>query len=135
MTASQRVKTTILDILEDAKPSELISVVDAKQRDAFTLPCLAVDVASVSSYSDQLPQVQRISVDVVLSAHAGDEDEADIENWIASIEGTLDSATDLSNLSSDGITIYSWVYGGSYQEWDGSTLLVRFAVDCLAARA
>ena len=135
MTASQRVKKTIIDVLIESKPSNSITVVDAKQRATYTLPFIGVDVASVSSYSDELPQVQRISMDIVLKVHAGDEDDNDVENWIADIESTLDGATDISNLSSDGITIYSWVYGGSSQEWDESVLMVNFNVECLAARA
>lgn len=135
MTASQRVKQTIIDVLTEAKPSASITVVDAKQRATYALPFIAVDVASVSSYADDLPQVQRISMDIVLKVHAGDEDDNDVENWIADIEATLDGATDLSGLSSDGITIYSWVYGGSTQEWEESVLMVNFNVECLAARA
>jgi hypothetical protein len=135
MTASQRVKQTIIDVLTEAKPSASITVVDAKQRATYALPFIAVDVVSVSSYADDLPQVQRISMDIVLKVHAGDEDDNDVENWIADIEATLDGATDLSGLSSDGITIYSWVYGGSSQEWEESVLMVNFNVECLAARA
>jgi hypothetical protein len=74
-------------------------------------------------------------MDIVLKVHAGDEDDNDVENWIADIEATLDGATDISSLSSDGITIYSWVYGGSSQEWEESVLMVNFNVECLAARA
>jgi uncharacterized protein with PhoU and TrkA domain len=135
MTASQRVKQTIIDVLTEAKPSASITVVDAKQRATYALPFIAVDVVSVSSYADDLPQVQRISMDIVLKVHAGDEDDNDVENWIADIEATLDGATDISSLSSDGITIYSWVYGGSTQEWEESVLMVNFNVECLAARA
>jgi uncharacterized protein with PhoU and TrkA domain len=135
MTASQRVKQTIIDVLTEAKPSASITVVDAKQRATYALPFIAVDVVSVSSYADDLPQVQRISMDIVLKVHAGDEDDNDVENWIADIEATLDGATDISSLSSDGITIYSWVYGGSSQEWEESVLMVNFNVECLAARA
>jgi glycerol-3-phosphate cytidylyltransferase-like family protein len=135
MTASQRVKQTIIDVLTEAKPSASITVVDAKQRATYALPFIAVDVVSVSNYADDLPQVQRISMDIVLKVHAGDEDENDVEKWIADIEATLDSATDISSRSSDGITIYSWVYSGSSQEWEESVLMVNFNVECLAARA
>lgn len=135
MTITQRVKSVIMEILTESIPSPSITVVDAKQRATPILPFIAVDVASVSNYSDELPQVQRVSMDIVLSVHAGDEDDNDVENWIASIESTLEQANDVSNLSIDGVIIYSWTYGGSTQEWDDSILQVNFSVDCLATRA
>lgn len=135
MTITQRVKSVIMEILTESIPSPSITVVDAKQRATPILPFIAVDVASVSNYSDELPQVQRVSMDIVLSVHAGDEDDNDIENWIASIESTLEQANDVSNLSIDGVIIYSWTYGGSTQEWDDSILQVNFSVECLATRA
>ena len=135
MTITQRVKSVIMEILTESIPSPSITVVDAKQRATPILPFIAVDVASVSNYSDELPQVQRVSLDIVLSVHAGDEDDNDVENWIASIESTLEQANDVSNLSIDGVIIYSWTYGGSTQEWDDSILQVNFSVECLATRA
>lgn len=135
MTITQRVKSVIMEILTESIPSPSITVVDAKQRATPILPFIAVDVASVSNYSDELPQVQRVSMDIVLSVHAGDEDDNDVENWIACIESTLEQANDVSNLSIDGVIIYSWTYGGSTQEWDDSILQVNFSVECLATRA
>ena len=135
MTITQRVKSVIMEILTESTPSPSITVVDAKQRATPILPFIAVDVASVSNYSDELPQVQRVSMDIVLSVHAGDEDDNDVENWIACIESTLEQANDVSNLSIDGVIIYSWTYGGSTQEWDDSILQVNFSVECLATRA
>ena len=135
MTITQRVKSVIMEILTESIPSPSITVVDAKQRATPILPFIAVDVASVSNYSDELPQVQRVSMDIVLSVHSGDEDDNDVENWIACIESTLEQANDVSNLSIDGVIIYSWTYGGSTQEWDDSFLQVNFSVECLATRA
>ena len=135
MTITQRVKTSIMDILTEAVPSPSITVVDAKQRATPILPFIAVDVASVSSYSDDLPQVQRVAMNIVLSVHAGDEDDNDVEDWIASIESTLQQANDVSSNQDDGVIIYSWTYSGSAQEWDDSILLINFSVECLATRA
>jgi hypothetical protein len=135
MTITQRVKNVIMDILADSVPDTSITVVDAKQRATPILPHIAVDVASVSNYSDELPQVQRVSMDIVLSVHAGDEDDNDVENWIAEIEATLQQANDVSSQSGDGVIIYSWIYSGSRQEWDDSILQVNFSVECLATRA
>ena len=135
MTITQRVKNVIMEILTDAVPSPSITVVDAKQRATPILPFIAVEVAGVSNYSDELPQVQRVSMDIVLSVHAGDEDDNDVENWIAEIEATLQQANDVSSQSGDGVIIYSWIYSGSRQEWDDSILQINFSVECLATRA
>ena len=135
MTITQRVKNVIMEILTDSVPSPSITVVDAKQRATPILPFIAVEVAGVSNYSDELPQVQRVSMDIVLSVHAGDEDDNDVENWIAEIEATLQQANDVSSQSGDGVIIYSWIYSGSRQEWDDSILQVNFSVECLATRA
>ena len=135
MTITQRVKNVIMEILTDSVPSPSITVVDAKQRATPILPFIAVEVAGVSNYSDELPQVQRVSMDIVLSVHAGDEDDNDVENWIAEIEATLQQANDVSSQSGDGVIIYSWIYSGSRQEWDDSILQINFSVECLATRA
>ena len=135
MTITQRVKNVIMEILTDSVPSPSITVVDAKQRATPILPFIAVEVAGVSNYSDELPQVQRVSMDIVLSVHAGDEDDNDVENWIAEIESTLQQANDVSSQNADGVIIYSWIYSGSRQEWDDSILQVNFSVECLATRA
>lgn len=134
MTTSQRLKASIITALDETKPDESISVVDAKQRAQFSLPALVVDIASVEPHSEALQHVERIVVAAVLRVHSGDVDEADIDGWIDRIETTLTDVSAMKAATSKHVVVYSWTYGGSSQEWDESIIEIMFGVEVLCSR-
>jgi hypothetical protein len=133
-TTAQRLKSAVIDYLDEVKPDESIAVSDANARAEIAPPVIAVDVSGVEPHSVVLAHVQRCTLEVTLRAHSGDEDEADIDSWIDQIESALNDPTSLKSLCSDRIRIDHWLYQGSEQDWDESTLEVKFSVECLCVR-
>jgi hypothetical protein len=132
MTTSQRIKLSLIAVLEASKPDESISVVDAKQRNELALPLLAVDVTSAAAHSEALQNVERIELTATLRVHAGDDE--DIEAWIDQIETILNDVSFMKAATSDLVKVYSWTYSGSVQEWDESILEVAFSIETLCSR-
>jgi len=132
MTTSQRIKLSLIAVLEASKPDESISVVDAKQRNELALPLLAVDVTSAAAHSEALQNVERIELTATLRVHAGDDE--DIEAWIDQIETILTDVSFMKAATSDLVKVYSWTYSGSVQEWDESILEVAFSIETLCSR-
>jgi hypothetical protein len=132
MTTSQRIKLSLIAILEASKPDESISVVDAKQRNELALPLLAVDVTSATAHSEALQNVERIELTATLRIHAGDDE--DIDGWIDQIETILNDVSFMKAATSDLVKVYAWTYSGSVQEWDESILEVAFSIETLCSR-
>jgi hypothetical protein len=132
MTTSQRIKIAVIAALNTYRPSDQIAVVDAKQRAEIDIPVLAVDITSAEAHSEALQHVERLGVQVILRCHAGDDD--DIDGWIDQIETLLTDVSLMKALATDTVKVYSWVYGGSTQDWDESMLEVTFSAECLVAR-
>jgi len=132
MTTSQRIKLSLIAVLEASKPDESISVVDAKKRGELSLPLLAVDVTSATAHSEALQTVERIELTATLRVHAGDDE--DIDAWIDQIETVLTDVSFMKAATSDLVKVYAWTYSGSVQEWDESVLEVSFAIETLCAR-
>lgn len=134
MTLSQSLKKNLITTLTNGLATDEITIVDAKQRQEFTLPVLAVDVAGIESHSEVLQSVERIQMQCVFRSHAGDESETDVENMIGQIESILRDATAIVESNSGAVKIYSWIYGGSSQEWDENILDVTFSAEVLCVR-
>jgi hypothetical protein len=132
MTTSQRIKISLISVLDANKPDESIVVVDAKQRGELALPLLAVEVTAASAHSEALQNVERIELTATLRIHAGDDE--DIDPWIDQIETILTDVSFMKNATSNLVKVYSWVYSGSVQEWDESILEVSFSVETLCSR-
>ena len=132
MTTSQRIKLSLIAVLETAKPDEAITVVDAKQRSELALPLLSVDVTSAAAHSEALQNVERIELTATLRVHAGDDD--DIDGWIDQIETILTDVSFIKAATSDLVKVYAWTYSGSVQEWDESILEVSFTIETLCSR-
>ena len=132
MTTSQRIKLSLIAILEASKPDESISVVDANQRNELALPLLAVDVTSATAHSEALQTVERIELTATLRVHAGDDEDTD--GWIDQIETILNDVSFMKAATSDLVKVYSWTYSGSVQEWDESILEVAFSIETLCSR-
>lgn len=132
MTTSQRIKLSIMAVLDASKPDESIAVVDAKQRIQIALPVLAVDVTSSTAHSEALQNVERIELVATLRVHAGDDE--DIDPWIDQIETMLTDVSFLKAATSDLVKVFAWTYSGSTQDWDESILEVAFKVETLCSR-
>jgi hypothetical protein len=132
MTTSQRIKLSLIAVLEASKPDESISVVDAKQRGELALPLLAVDVTSSAAHSEALQTVERIELTATLRVHAGDDE--DIDGWIDQIETILTDVSFMKAATIDLLKVYAWTYSGSVQEWDESILEVAFSIETLCSR-
>lgn len=132
MTTSQRIKISLISVLDANKPDESITVVDAKQRSELALPLLAVEVTAASAHSEALQNVERIELTATLRIHAGDDE--DIDPWIDQIETILTDVSFMKDATSNLVKVYSWVYSGSVQEWDESILEVSFSVETLCSR-
>lgn len=132
MTTSQRIKLSLIAVLEGIKPDESIVIVDAKQRGELALPLIAVDVTSAIAHSEALQNVERIELTATLRVHAGDDE--DIDAWIDQIETILTDVSFMKAATSDLVKVYSWTYSGSTQEWDESILEVLFSIETLCTR-
>ena len=132
MTTSQRIKLSLIAVLEASKPDESIVIVDAKQRGELALPLIAVDVTSATAHSEALQNVERIELTATLRVHAGDDE--DIDAWIDQIETILTDVSFMKAATSDLVKVYSWTYSGSTQEWDESVQEVSFSIETLCTR-
>ena len=132
MTTSQRIKLSLIAVLEASKPDQSIIVVDAKQLGELALPLLAVDVTAAVAHSEALQNVERIELAATLRVHAGDDEE--IDAWIDQIETVLTDVSFMKAATSDLVKVYSWTYSGSVQEWDESVLEVSFTIEALCSR-
>ena len=134
MTTSQRLKLAVISAMENNKPDQSISVVDAKIRSSIELPVLAVDVTAADPHSEALQHVERISLSVILRFHAGDEEPDTIDAWIDQIESILVDTSYMKSIGAETLKTYSWVYQGSTQAWDESILEVTFSAEALCSR-
>lgn len=132
MTTSQRIKLSLIAVLDAAKPDESITVVDAKQRGELALPLLAVDVIAATAHSEALQNVERVELTATLRVHAGDDE--DIDGWIDQIETILTDVSFIKAATSDLVKVYAWTYSGSVQEWDESILEVSFTIETMCSR-
>jgi hypothetical protein len=134
MTTSQRLKLAVITALENNKPDQSISVVDAKIRASIDLPVLAVDVTAADPHSEALQHVERVSIAITLRFHAGDEEPDTVDDWIDQIESTLVDTSYMKSIGIETLKTYSWVYQGSTQDWDESILEVTFSAEALCSR-
>lgn len=135
MTASRQIKAAVIDYLKQCGLDADIAIVDADQRAAVALPCLAVSVESMEAHSQALSMVHRATVEVSLRSHTGDDTETDFQTWSDQIESALHDSSGLAAVfSSGGLTVYEWTYAGSDTEWDESTSEVTFSAAVLVQR-
>jgi len=134
MTTSQRLKLAVISAMENNKPNQSISVVDAKIRASIDLPVLAVDVTAADPHSEALQHVERVSIAITLRFHAGDEEPETIDDSIDQIESLLVDTSYIKSIGAETLRTYSWVYQGSTQSWDESILEIRFSADAICSR-
>jgi hypothetical protein len=134
MTTSQRLKLAVIAAIDEAKPDELISVVDSQSRSDIVLPVIAVSIDSATAFNEALQVVGEIGVTATLRVHAGDDDEETTGEWIDTIESQFSDGDQIIAAATELLQIYSWVYQGSTQQWDENILEVRFSATSLCAR-
>lgn len=134
MTTSQRLKLAVIAAIDEAKPDELISVVDSQSRSDIVLPVIAVSIDSASAFNEALQVVEEIGVTATLRVHAGDDDEETTSEWIDTIESQFSDGDQIIAAATELLHIYSWVYQGSTQQWDENILEVTFSATSLCAR-
>lgn len=135
MTTAQRIKDALIAYLTEFTPDESITIVDARQRADMDLPTLTVDVVGIAAHSTALAMVHTGTVQCVLRCHAGDESDADVPAWIDAIESLLFDVSGVkAAITGTYVLCYDFVYGGSEQDWDESTLEVTFTAECLFAK-
>lgn len=134
MTTTQRLKARLIAYLGDVSPSDDIAIVDARQRAEIELPTLSVDVPSAEAHSVVLANIQRCEVEIVLRCHAGDEADADVNEWIDQIESALNDPSAIRAIMGSKIRMDHWLYTGSVQDWDESVMETTFSAECLVTR-
>jgi hypothetical protein len=131
---TNRLKKAIIAHLEIVKPDEDITVSDATQREQIQLPCLAVGIAGAERHSVALQGVQKCQVEITLRCHAGDEAEANVDEWVDRIETALNDPSEIKALLDEGIRMDFWDYHGATTEWDGSVMETTFAAESWVVR-
>jgi hypothetical protein len=135
MTATQQIKQAVIDYLTACEIDPDLQIVDAKQREVFDLPIVAVDIIATEAHSSALSMVHRAEVSIMLRSHPGDEAEAAIQSWSDRIESALYDNSAITAIFSDaGIMVYEWIYAGNTQIWDESVLGVEFTASTLVQR-
>ena len=129
-----RLKKAIIAHLEIVKPDEDITVSDATQREQIQLPCLAVGIAGAERHSVELQGVQKCQVEITLRCHAGDEAEANVDEWVDRIETALNDPSEIKALLDEGIRMDFWDYHGATTEWDGSVMETTFTAESWVVR-
>jgi len=134
MTLTHRLKNELKDYLLAVRPSTSLSVVDATQALEIDPPTLGVEIGQPEAHSTALAHVQRCPVEIKMRLHAGDSADYDASDWINQIEAALDDPAQIKLLVNEGLMIDYWLYGGSSQEWDESTIETTFTAECLCFR-
>lgn len=126
------VETLLVDSLKSFISNQDLTIVRAKEFNFKQLPMIAVGVSSVSTIPDAAG-VKRFSLDVVFASNECTPQELAAISEMIEFE-LIYQATEESN-QRDGVAVYDIKYAGSSQEWDGTTILVNFNIECLAARS
>jgi hypothetical protein len=135
MTTTQRIKEQLISYLTENSPSEALAIADANAREEIEFPCIAVDVQGSEAHSVALPMVNRAEAVITLRAHAGDEADASINDWIGALENLLSNHVEMTRaMNESGVLFYEWIYNGSTQDWDAATVEINFAANIMFAR-
>ena len=131
---SERLENNLVAYLTDVSPSDQISIAADTQRAEIELPCLSVGVASSERYAVALPGVLKVSVNITLRLHAGDEAESDVGSWQDQIETLLNDPSVIKESCTDGILIQFWDFQGVTTSWDESVMETIYTAECLVMR-
>jgi len=132
MNIQRRLKTIIIDHLEQYKPAADIEVIDAKRLDLATLPTIAVEVESESAHSQALWNVINCRVSILYRVHAGDIEQSELDDNLEAIEKSIEDPNKMVDLGDEStLVIFNWLYQGSTQDWSDSMIDTVFAADCI----
>jgi hypothetical protein len=137
MTAD-RIKTALVEWLNDCKPDADITVSDAQTFGEAELPRIAVAVVGAETHSPTLPGVQKVQLSVTLHAHASDDDtRAAVEDWCDCIEQRLNDPTvakAILSAKARGLVVDHWLADGGSPDWDESVLVVTWVAEAWCRR-
>ena len=135
MTASNQIKSAVMEYLIQCGLDESIAIVDADSRAELTLPSIAVDVGGMEAHSNAISMVHKAEVTLTLRSHVGDDAETDVLAWSDQIESAMHDSSSLAAVFSDAaMTVYEWLYGGAQTQWDESTSEVKFTASVMVQR-
>lgn len=132
MNIQRTLKKILIDYLSDNKPTEDIEVVDAKRLDLATLPIMAVEVTNEAAHSQALWNVIVCQVSILYRVHAGDVEQADLDDHLTFIEQAIQDPNNIMALGDESsLVIFNWLYQGSTQDWNDSMIDTVFNAECI----
>lgn len=135
MNIQRRLKKILIEHLSKYKPDEDIEVIDAKRLDLATLPTLAVEISDEKAHSQALWNVIICQVSILYRVHAGDINQDTLDDHMDALEKALQDPNIIMDLGSESeLTIFNWLYQGSVQQWDDSSVDTVFTAECLVTR-
>ena len=135
MNVARRLKSKLINYLEPIKPDPEIIVIDGKNLDEATLPVIAVEITNESAHSHALWNVINCRVSILYRVHAGDIEQDDLDDHLDAIEAQLQNPEMIVSLSGESdLTIFDWLYQGSVQDWNDSSIDTVFTADVVVTR-
>lgn len=135
MNVARRLKNKLINYLEPHKPASDIIVIDGKNLDEATLPVIAVEISSESAHSHALWNVLNCRVSILYRVHAGDVTQDTLDDHLDALEVVLqDPATIVALSDENDLTIFNWLYQGSVQDWNDSSIDTVFTAECVVTR-
>tara|TARA_B110000503_G_C7045171_1_gene369929 strand:- start:505 stop:924 length:420 start_codon:yes stop_codon:yes gene_type:complete len=135
MNVARRLKNKLIQYIEPLKPADDIIVIDGKNLDEATLPVIAIEISSESAHSYALWNVLNCRVSILYRVHAGDVDQSTLDDHLDVLEGLFESPEIIISLSDESdLTIFNWLYQGSVQEWNDSSIDTIFTAECVVTR-
>jgi hypothetical protein len=132
MNIQRKLKTILIDYLNQDKPDLNIEVIDAKRLDIATLPIIAVEISNESAHSQALWSVIACQVSILYRVHAGDIDQSELDNHLEQIESKLQDPNVMVQLGDENsLVFFNWLYQGSTQDWNESMIDTVFTAECL----
>ena len=135
MNVARRLKNKLIQYIEPLKPADDIIVIDGKNLDEATLPVIAVEITNESAHSHALWNVINCRVWILYRVHAGDVNQATLDEHLDALEELLQDPETIVALSDEtDLTIFNWLYQGSVQDWNDSSIDTVFTADVVVTR-
>lgn len=135
MNVARRLKNKLIQYLEPLKPDADIIVIDGKNLDEATLPVIAVEISGESAHSHALWNVINCRVSILYRVHAGDIDQDTLDDHLDALELLFQDPAMIVSLSDESdLTIFNWLYQGSVQDWNDSSIDTVFTAECVVTR-
>jgi len=130
---TETLKSEAIRYLTAAIDDTDLPIVDAKRRVASEVPCVAVDIKSVTAHSVALQGVLRCDLAITFRTHSGDEATANVDAFQDILESAIYDPSAAKAFCNQGIRIDLWQFGGSDEDWDENVLETTYTVEVLCA--